>query len=56
MMVILPTEFEFEKGSEGMIGYIEKIETANPELCLETEIVRFIFINYLIVFLFILFE
>lgn len=45
MMVIFPTEFEFQKGTEGTIGYIEKIETSNPELCLETEIVMLKFIS-----------
>jgi tRNA pseudouridine-54 N-methylase len=39
LMIILPSHFAFQKGTEGNIGYFEKLESSTPELVIETEIV-----------------
>ena len=39
LMVILPSDFAFQKGTEGILGYFVKLESSNPELVIETEIV-----------------
>lgn len=39
LMVILPSDFAFLKGTEGILGYFVKLESSAPELVIETEIV-----------------
>jgi hypothetical protein len=39
LMVLFPSEFAFQKGTEGILGYLVKLESPHPELVIETEIV-----------------
>ncbi len=40
VMVIMPTDFAFQRGTEGTIIYFERLDTQQPVLVIDTELVR----------------